>query len=67
MNSYKELYINALTVSSLIDSLNVARWLLKISRSIVQIGENYSNKSFLTNNWFPWKITSGFSGYRYKT
>ena len=47
MNSYKELYINALTVSSLIDSLNVARWLLKISRSIVQIGENYSNKSFL--------------------
>ena len=50
MNSYKELYISALRVSSLIDSLNVAHWLLKIARNIVQIDENYSNKSFLTNN-----------------
>ena len=50
MNSYKELYISALRVSSLIDSLNVAHWLLKIARSIVQIGEKYSNKSLLTND-----------------
>ena len=67
MNSYKELYISALRVSSLIDSLNVAHWLLKIARNIVQIDENYSNKSFLTNNWFPWKIILGFLGYRCET